>query len=108
MPPGINGREKAHVRNTDRTFRSGSAPPGTYRSFTMLSTLSLTRRRVVAACAAAFLSLSLLVMTPVAVFAAGGVQGNLTGSVQDASSGKPLADVRVAAQSQSGSFTGST
>ncbi|HEV3154690.1 MAG TPA: carboxypeptidase-like regulatory domain-containing protein [Candidatus Baltobacteraceae bacterium] len=41
-------------------------------------------------------------------YAAGGVQGNLTGTVQDASTGKPLADVHVTATSPSGNFTGST
>ncbi|HEV3154460.1 MAG TPA: carboxypeptidase-like regulatory domain-containing protein [Candidatus Baltobacteraceae bacterium] len=46
------------------------------------------------------------VMSP--AFAAGGIQGNLTGTVQDSSTNKPLADVHVTAQSPSGTFAGST
>src|SRR5579872_7171509 len=42
------------------------------------------------------------------VLAAGGIQGNLRGTVLDASTGAPLADVRVTAQSPSGNFSGST
>src|SRR5579885_3719872 len=55
---------------------------------------------------AAALSMMLISLTP--AWAAGGVQGNLTGAVQDASTGKPLADVHVSAQSASGSFSGTT
>ncbi len=57
-------------------------------------------------CVAVTLSLVFTVASP--SYAAGGVQGNLTGTVQDASTGAPLADVHVAAQSPSGSFGGST
>ena len=55
--------------------------------------------------AAALLSMTFLlsgVLVPQPVLAAGGVQGNLTGTVLDASNGKPLADVRITAQSPSG------
>src|SRR5579883_3471030 len=57
-------------------------------------------------CVAVALSMVFSVAAP--AYAAGGVQGNLTGTVEDASTGKPLADVHVAAQSPSGSFTGTT
>src|SRR5579872_2504307 len=53
-------------------------------------------------------SLSFVFSMAAPAYAAGGVQGNLTGMVEDASTGKPLADVHVAAQSPSGSFSGTT
>src|SRR5579864_5927382 len=55
---------------------------------------------------AAMLSMMLIPFSP--AFAAGGVQGNLTGSVIDATSGRPIADVRVSALSPSGSFNGTS
>jgi len=57
-------------------------------------------------CVAVALSMVFSVAAP--AYAAGGVQGNLTGTVEDASTGKPLADVHVTAQSPSGSFNGTT
>jgi hypothetical protein len=56
-----------------------------------------------------FLALSLVstvFSTP--IFAAGGIQGNLNGTVLDAANDKPVADVRVIARSPSGTFTAST
>src|SRR5579883_1207318 len=52
--------------------------------------------------------LSMVFVSASPSFAAGGVQGNLTGSVIDETTGKPLADVRVSALSPSGSFNGTT
>src|SRR5579885_2239275 len=66
------------------------------------------RRPLAAAALAVALALSFVLSFPVPAFAAGGVQGNLTGTVQDASTGSPLSDVHVAAQSPSGSFTATT
>lgn len=57
-------------------------------------------------CVAVTLSMVFSVAAP--SYAAGGVQGNLTGSVQDASTQAPLADVHVTAQSPSGSYSGNT
>jgi hypothetical protein len=54
------------------------------------------------------LTLSLCVSSLSTAFAAGGVQGNLTGTVQDASTGKSIADVHVVAQAPSGAFGGNT
>src|SRR5579872_4758822 len=53
-------------------------------------------------------SLSFVFSMAAPSYAAGGVQGNLTGTVPDASTGKHLADVHVTATSPSGNFTSST
>lgn len=52
--------------------------------------------------------LSLGLSTTSAAFAAGGIQGNLVGTIVDATTQKPIADVRITAKSPSGTFTGST
>jgi len=56
--------------------------------------------------AAAFFALLMVMALP--AHGAGGIQGNLTGTVLDASTGKPLADVQILARSPSGRFAGST
>src|SRR5579884_945312 len=43
-----------------------------------------------------------------AAFAAGGIQGNLTGTVLDATTNKPIADVHVTATAPTGRLSGST
>ncbi|HEV3155396.1 MAG TPA: carboxypeptidase regulatory-like domain-containing protein [Candidatus Baltobacteraceae bacterium] len=74
--------------------------------------MSTLRHRWRRAAAGALLSASFLLSTVTSLSlpasAAGGVQGNLTGTVQDAATSRPLADVHVVAQSPSGSFNGST
>src|SRR5579872_2649028 len=74
----------------------------------MLSIPSPTRHPIGTACSALLLTLSLCVSSLSTAFAAGGVQGNLTGTVQDASTGKSIADVHVVAQAPSGAFGGNT
>src|SRR5579864_9573101 len=54
------------------------------------------------------LTLSMVLSIAGPAFAAGGIQGNLTGTVRDASTQAPIADVGVTAQSPSGSFSGTT
>ena len=55
---------------------------------------------------ALMLSIALSLIQP--VYAAGGIQGNLTGTIRDAETQAPIADVSVTAQSPSGSFSGTT
>src|SRR5579872_2991118 len=57
-------------------------------------------------CVAVVLSLIMSSASP--VFAAGGIQGNLSGTVVDYTTQKPLADVHVTAKSPSGTFSAST
>src|SRR5579872_5809637 len=57
-------------------------------------------------CVAVVLSLALSSVMP--AFAAGGIQGNLSGTVVDYTTQKPLADVHVTAKSPSGTFSAST
>ncbi len=74
----------------------------------MRFSLAVARTRFARAilCVAVALSMVLSVAAP--SFAAGGVQGNLTGTVIDASTQAPLADVHVTAESPSGNFSAST
>jgi hypothetical protein len=67
-----------------------------------------TGNRILRAILCVAVALSLCLSTSGGAFAAGGIQGNLSGSVVDDSSGKPIADVAVTASSPSGTFNAST
>src|SRR5579871_1430309 len=73
-----------------------------------MSIASSGRRSALAAALSMVIALSMMLSTAIPAFAAGGIQGNLAGTVRDAATQAPLADVGVTAQSPSGSFSGTT
>src|SRR5579883_2831871 len=74
----------------------------------MTQILRRKREALAAAGIALVFAISAILSTPLPAFAAGGVQGNLTGTVQDATTHAPLPDVHVIAKSPSGTFSGAT
>ncbi len=74
----------------------------------MPSKIGFGRGRPMALCLAAALVLGSILSIAAPAYAAGGVQGNLSGQVIDASTSQPLADVAVIARSPSGSYNART
>src|SRR5579884_1801721 len=74
----------------------------------MTQILRRKRDALAAAGIALVFAIGAMLSTPLPAFAAGGVQGNLTGTVQDATTHAPLPDVHVIAKSPSGTFGGAT